>query len=129
MGQQVREDHDLLSGMGLNFAEAAMVCDALKALWLSPEFTDRVWRELRRVIRREHLAEKWGTNTNAVVERLSKLGCAEATALVRAALSFWDRRDEPTAKSLRDLGLIAARILKSAAPALEEPKRLSSEER
>jgi len=126
MGQQVREDHDLLSGMGLNFAEAAMLCHALKALWLSPEFTDRVWRELRRVIRREGLAEKWGTDADIVVDRLYKLGCAEATALVRAALSFWDRRDEPTAKSLRDLGLLAT---ESAAPALEEHKRLSPAER
>jgi hypothetical protein len=122
MGQQVRDDHELLRGIGLNFAEAAMLCDALKALWLSPEFTERVWRELRGVIRRDGLAEKWGTDTDTVVDRLCKLGCAEATALVRAALRFWDRRDEPTASSLRELGLIAVTMLKSVVPALEEDK-------
>jgi hypothetical protein len=125
MAEQVRSDHDLLSAMGLNFAEAAMLCDALKALWLSPEFTDRMWRELRRTIRRENLAEKWGTSADNVVDRLRKLGCAESTALVRAALSFWNRRDEPTAKSLRELGLVAASMLKRPPPTLEEHKTSS----
>lgn len=43
------------------------------------------------------------------MKRLGRLGRAEATALLRAAIRFWERREEPTAKSLRDLGLIRDR--------------------
>jgi hypothetical protein len=122
MGQQVRDDQVLLNGVGMNFAEAAMLCDGLKALWLSPEFIDRLWAELRKVIERDHLDEKWGADSGTLVERLSKLGCAESTAMVRAALRFWETREKPTAKTLRDLGLVGGRMLKTKEPPMTLPK-------
>jgi hypothetical protein len=109
MAEQVPDDQALLDGIGLNFAQAAMLCEALRALWLSPEFARRVWLDLRAVMRSERLGKRWGTNGDVLVKRLCRLGRAEATALLRAAIRFWERREEPTAKSLHDLGLIRAR--------------------
>ncbi len=109
MGEQVPDDQVLLAGIGLNLAEAAMLCEALRALWLSPEFAARIWLDLHGVMRRECLDKRWGTDADVLVRRLSRLGRAEATALLRAAIRFWERRQEPTAKSLRDLGLIGTR--------------------
>ncbi len=109
MPPQVHDDQALLREIGLNFAEAAMLCESLRALWLSPKFAQRIWLDLGDLMRSERLDEKWGTDADALVKRLGRLGRAEATALLRAAIRFWERREEPTAKSLRDLGLIRAR--------------------
>jgi hypothetical protein len=109
MAEQVPDDQALLAKSRLNFAEAAMLCEALRSLWLSPEFAARIWLDLGELMRSERLDKKRGTNSDVLVNRLGRLGRAEATALLRAAIRFWERREEPTAKSLRDLGLIRAR--------------------
>ncbi|MGH7987855.1 MAG: hypothetical protein ACREQX_16450 [Candidatus Binataceae bacterium] len=96
----------LLKGIALNFGEAAMLCDALRALWLSPKFIDRVWVEMLATIRAEGLEKKWSTKANRMVRRLSKLRRAEATAVLRAAIRFWERHEEPTAKLLTELMLL-----------------------
>src|SRR5712691_5221178 len=109
MAAQVPDDQELLAKLGLNFAEAAMLCEALRTLWLSPKFAARIWLDLGELMRSERLDEKWRTNSDGLVKRLGRLGRAEATALLRAAIRFWERREEPTAKLLRDLGLMRAR--------------------
>jgi hypothetical protein len=101
-------DHGLLEGIGLNFAEAAFLCEALRALWLSPQFTERMWSEMIAVSRAEGLDQKWATSADSLSERLGKMNSQEAFAVVRAAIQFWKRRNEPTARLLRDLGLLAA---------------------
>jgi hypothetical protein len=106
MAKQIPDDRSLLEEIGLSFAEAALLCEALRALWLSPKFIERTWREMREVIRTEHLEEKWGTTADVLLKRLSGRRRAEATAVLRAAIRFWERHEEPTAKLLNDLGLI-----------------------
>jgi len=108
MPSRTANDHGLLEGIGLNFAEAAFLCEALRALWLSPQFTERMWSEMIEVSRAEGLDQKWATDSDSLSERLSKMSQEEAFALVRAAIQFWRRRNEPTARLLRDLGLLAA---------------------
>lgn len=100
------DDQDLLENINLNFAEAAFLCEALRALWLSPQFTERMWSEMLEVSRVEGLDEKWATSGDALSERLGKMNPHEAFALVRAAIKFGQRRNEPTARLLRDLGLL-----------------------
>ncbi len=34
-------------------AKTALFCEVLRALWLSPEFIGRTWREMRGIIRTE----------------------------------------------------------------------------
>jgi len=111
--EQVPDDLILLDGIGLNFEEAALLCDALRAVWLSPRFIERVWRSMSEVIRRERLDEKWGCDADALTKRLSKLRRAEATALLRGAIRFWERREKPTAKLLSELGMTRRRRRKA----------------
>src|ERR1700687_4743550 len=106
MAEQVPDDRALLEGIDLSFAEAALLCEALRALWLSPKFIERTWREMRDVIRTERLEKKWGTVAEPLVTRLGGRPRAEVTAVLRAAIRFWERREEPTAKLLNELGLI-----------------------
>ena len=96
----------VLENINLNFAEAAFLCEALRALWLSPQFTERMWTEMLEVSRAEGLDEKWATSGDALSERLGKVNPQEAFALVRAAIKFGQRRNEPTARLLHDLGLL-----------------------
>src|SRR5271170_5568843 len=113
MASQSGGDHQLLDGIGLNFAQAAFLCEAIRALWLSPQFTQRMWDEMRDVSRSEGLDRKWATSGNDVFERLGKMNHAEAVAVVRAAIQFWGRRGEPTAKLLRELGLLSSQAPES----------------
>lgn len=106
MALRSADDHDLLENINLNFAEAAFLCEALRALWLSPQFTERMWSEMLEVSRVEGLDQKWATSGDALSERLGKMNPQEAFALVRAAIKFGQRRNEPTARLLRDLGLL-----------------------
>ena len=73
MAKQIPDDRSLLEGIGLSFAEAALLCEALRALWLSPKFIERTWREMREVIRTEHLEEKWGTPADVLLKRCAGL--------------------------------------------------------
>jgi hypothetical protein len=115
--EQVPDDLILLDGIGLNFEEAALLCDALRSVWLSPQFIERMWRTMSDVIRRERLDEKWGCDAEALTRRLSKLRRVEATALLRGAIRFWERREKPTAKLLSELGMTRRRRRKEPNPA------------
>jgi hypothetical protein len=106
MAEQVPNDRALLEAIDLSFSEAALLCEALRALWLSPQFIERTWREMRDIIREERLDEKWATSADDLAKRLVGRRRSETTALLRAAIRFWERREEPTAKLLSDLGLI-----------------------
>jgi hypothetical protein len=108
MPSRSTNDQGLLEQIGLNFAEAAFLCEALRALWLSPKFTKRMWAEMIEVSRAEGLDQKWAMSGDSLSERLSKMNHEEAYAVVRAAIKFWQRRNEPTARLLRDLGLLTA---------------------
>ncbi|HTT75544.1 MAG TPA: hypothetical protein VMF50_06130 [Candidatus Binataceae bacterium] len=101
-------DHGLLEGIGLSFAEAAFLCESLRALWLSPQFTERMWSEMIEVSRAKGLDQKWDTSGDSLFERLGKMNRQEAFAVLSAAIQFWQRRNEPTACLLRDLGLLPA---------------------
>jgi hypothetical protein len=109
-------DHELLGGIGLTFAEAAFLCEALAALLQSPAFTDHMWSEMREVSRTKGLDEKWAASSDQLFERLGKMNQEEGLALMRAALQFWQRRKEPTARLLRDLGLLASRSSPAGVP-------------
>jgi hypothetical protein len=106
MASRSASDQGLLEGIGLNFAEAAFLCEALRALWFSPHFTERMWSEMIEVSRTQGLDQKWDTSGDSLAERLNKMNHEEAFAVVRAAIKFWQRRNEPTARLLRDLGLL-----------------------
>ncbi|MGH8012841.1 MAG: hypothetical protein ACREQ4_10115 [Candidatus Binataceae bacterium] len=106
MADQLGKDRVLLKGIGLNFGEAAMLCDALRALWLSPKFIERVWTEMRATIRADGLEDKWSTKADPMLKRLAQLRRAESTAVLRAAIRFWERHEEPTAKLLAELMLL-----------------------
>jgi hypothetical protein len=99
-------DQDLLGAIGLNFAEAAFLCEALAALLQSPSFTVRMWSDMKEVSRAKGLDEKWAASSDHLFERLDKVNKEEALALIGAALQFSQRRKEPTARLLRDLGLL-----------------------
>lgn len=116
MASRPADDHDLLGGIGLNFAEAAFLCETLATLLQSPEFTDRLWAEVREVSRAKGLDQKWAANPDQLFERLGKMNKEEALALMRAALQFWQRRKEPTARLLRDLGLLTSQGSPGQAP-------------
>jgi hypothetical protein len=103
---QTPGDQTLLEGVALEFAEAALVCEAMRALWISPKFLEQMWLQLLEIIKSERLDEKWNIDAAALVNRISKLRRSEATALLRAAIRFWERREEPTAALLLELGLI-----------------------
>jgi hypothetical protein len=79
-----------------------------EGLWLSSKFMERTWREMRDIIRTERLDEKWDTTADTILTRLGGRTHAEATAVLRAAIRFWERHEEPTATLLRDLGLISS---------------------
>jgi hypothetical protein len=108
MASRTAVDHDLLGRIGLNFAEAALLCEALATLWQSPGFTERMWSDVRAVSQATGLDEKWAASGDELFERLGKMKQEEALALMRAALQFSQRRNEPTARLLRDLGLVPA---------------------
>jgi hypothetical protein len=95
-----------LGAIGLNFAEAAFLCEALAALMQSPAFTVRMWSEMREMSRAKGLDEKWAASSDKLFERLGQMNKEEALAVIGAALQFSQRRKEPTAKLLRDLGLL-----------------------
>jgi|SRR5271154_1488044 len=119
MAAKSGHDRELLEGIGLNFAQAAFLCEALRALWLSPQFTERLWNEMRDVSRVEGLDSKWATSGSDVFERLGKMNQAEVFAVVGAAIQFWRRRDgEPTAKLLRELGLLSSQVVNTDAPVI-----------
>jgi hypothetical protein len=60
MAEKIPDDRELLEGIGLSFAEAALLCEALRALWLSPKVIERTWLEMRDIIETEHLDQKIG---------------------------------------------------------------------
>jgi len=60
MAAKIPDDRELLEGIGLSFAEAALLCEALRALWLSPKVIERTWLEMRDIIETEHLDKKMG---------------------------------------------------------------------
>ena len=101
-------DQDLLGAIGLNFAEAAFLCEALAALLQSPSFTVRMWSDMKEVSRAKGIDEKWAASSDRLFERLNKMKKEEALALIGAALQFLQRRKEPTARVLVDLGLLTS---------------------
>ena len=103
---RVPADQELLDGIALEFREAALVCEAMRALWISQGFLQQVWHQLVDIIKSERLDENWGMNADALGSRLATLTRSEATALLRGAIRFWERREEPTATLLLELGLI-----------------------
>jgi uncharacterized protein HemY len=125
MAEQVPDDPSLLEGIDLTFAEAALLCEALRALWLSPKYIERTWREMRDIIETERLDKKWDTTTDALLARLGGLRRSESTAVLRAAIRFWERHEEPTAKLLNELGLLPARQQRQgkATASKRKPKR------
>jgi len=125
MAEQVPDDRSLLEGIHLSFAEAALLCEALRALWLSPKFIERTWHEMRDIIETERLDKKWDTTADALLARLGGLRRSEATAVLRAAIRFWERHEEPTAKLLNELGLIARARQRQGMPptSKRKPKR------
>jgi hypothetical protein len=106
MAAKIPDDRELLEGIGLSFAEAALLCEALRALWLSPKVIERTWLEMRDIIETEHLDKKWDTTAYALLARIGGLRRSEATAVLRATIRFWERHEEPTAKLLHELGLV-----------------------
>ena len=125
MAEQVPDDRSLLEGIHLSFAEAALLCEALRALWLSPKIIERTWREMREIIETQRLDEKWDTTAEALLARIGGLRRSEATAVLRATIRFWERHEEPTAKLLQELGLIPKqrRTPAKAAARKRKPKR------
>jgi hypothetical protein len=106
MSKQIPDDGSLLEGIGLSFAEAALLCEALRALWLSPKFIEQTWHEMREIIETERLDKKWDTTADILLARIGGLRRSQATAVLRATMRFWERHEEPTAKLLNELGLI-----------------------
>lgn len=106
MTEQIPDDRSLLEGIGLSFAQAALLCEALRALWLSPKIIERTWRETREIIETDRLDVKWDTTAGALLARIGGLRRSEATAVLRATIRFWERHEEPTARLLQELGFI-----------------------
>jgi hypothetical protein len=85
------KDREILRQIDFEFGEAALLCDGLRALWLSPNFIEKLWAEMARVIRTEHLEHKWATSARALAARVARCDRESATALLRAAILFWER--------------------------------------
>jgi hypothetical protein len=71
---------------------------------------------MRELIRAEKLDQKWGTSADAPATRLARLRRAEATALLRAAICFRKRPEEPTAQLLEDPGMLRSQRHTGAHP-------------
>ena len=98
-------DRMFLRSIGLNHAEAALVCEALQAGVTSPQ-GDFLWREVELAIRRDGLDAKYEIDGPGLVQKLRKLGPADAAALARAVTRFWEVRGLPPLQRLRAVGLI-----------------------
>jgi len=107
-------DRIALSSIGLSLAEAALVCEGLSVLWLSPKFINQMWKDTFATIRRKRIDEKWDVDVDGLLKRLRQLSQPEANALFRAAVRFSERREEPSAIVLSELGLISRRQPTSA---------------
>jgi hypothetical protein len=123
MAEQIPDDRSLLAEINLSFAEAALLCEALRSLWLSPKFIERTWQEMRDIIEAERLDKKWDTSVDALLTRLGGLRRAQATALLRATIRFWERHEEPTATLLKELGLISRQLRKRGKATATKRKR------
>ena len=102
-------DHVELHGIGLTLAEAVLVCEGLSKLWFSGKLADQMWKEAFEIIRPERIDERWGVEVDGLLKRLTKLNQSEASALLRAAVRFAERREEPAATVLSELGVITRR--------------------
>jgi hypothetical protein len=87
---QIRGDSPSLTGRPFSACaiEAALLCEALRALWLSPQFIERAWREMRNIIREERLDEKWVMSADALMKLLAGCLRAETTAVLCGAIRF-----------------------------------------
>jgi hypothetical protein len=73
-------DRMFLRSIGLDPAEAALVCEALQAGVTAPQ-GDFLWREVELAMRRDGLDAKYEIDGPGLVQKLRKLGRADAAAL------------------------------------------------
>lgn len=95
-----------LAGIELSEAEASLVCDALNGTLFEPHTIRLLWAEVDDAIRHDGLAEKWGVDGPALVERLRSLTPGQAYALVDAVERFWLDASSPASERLRTAGLV-----------------------
>ena len=98
-------DRIFLRRIGLNQAEAALVCEALQGGVSAPQ-GDLLWREVEMAMRLDGLEGKYEIDGAGLVQKLRKLGRADAAALGRAVTRFWEVRGLPPIQRLRAVGLI-----------------------
>ena len=98
-------DRMFLRSIGLNHAEAALVCEALQA-GVTARQDDLLWREVELAMRLDGLEAKYEIDGPGLVQKLRKLGRADAAALTRAVTRFWEVRGLPPLQRLRAVGLI-----------------------
>lgn len=87
--------------------EASLLVDALNGLILEPHSGHLLWANIDDALR-DGLAEKWGVDGPALVERLRKLPPFAQFAVWEAAERWWNGpyREEDRAASLRSVGLV-----------------------
>jgi hypothetical protein len=73
----------------LTLAEARLIVDALNGSLFDANTAPMLWASIEDAIKLDGLAEKWGVDGPALVEKLRGLSAFHCMALVDAAERFW----------------------------------------
>ena len=94
---------ETLKTIALTEAEASLVVDACNGILFEPWSVSLLWATVDDAIRLEGLADKWGVDGPALVERLRGLSYCQTLAVVDAVERYWQA---PDGEALRRVGLV-----------------------
>ena len=77
----------------LSEKEACLIVDTLNGVILDAGTAQYLWAEVEDSVKLNNLAEKWGVDGPALVEKLRDLNALQAMALVDGAERFWQMSD------------------------------------
>lgn len=84
-----------LRRVNLTIDEACLVVDALNSSLYIADSAHLLWAGVEDTIQHENLAEKWGVDGKALVEKLRSLNEIQSMAVIDAAERFWSKyRDQ-----------------------------------
>ena len=81
-----------LRRVDLTIDEACLVVDALNSSLMTADTAHLLWAGIEDAIQHENLAEKWGVDGQALVEKLRSLNEVQSMAVIDAAERFWSQQ-------------------------------------
>ena len=76
----------------LTIDEACLITDALNSSLYTADTAHLLWAGVEDAVRHENLAEKWGVDGQALVEKLKSLSEIQSMAVIDAAERFWSQQ-------------------------------------